>query len=79
MLTFSFLQTSRTGMGFCWLVWVALAIFGVMVALGWWASGRLPKEDETVQPHGGDAGSDSAAALNDEGHEPREHDEPIAS
>ena len=51
MLTIGLLQESGTTTNISWLVWVVLAIFVVMVFLGWWASSRLPKEDETVPLH----------------------------
>jgi hypothetical protein len=31
-----------------WLIWVVLFIFVSMVFLGWWASKRLPREEESV-------------------------------
>jgi hypothetical protein len=53
-------------MDISWLVWVILAIFVLMVFLGWWASGRL-KYDETVSLHRGEhAGHDEPAANQDE-------------
>ena len=45
-------QEATSGPDIAWLVWVVLALFLLMVLLGWWASGRLPKEDETVPMHG---------------------------
>jgi Ca2+/Na+ antiporter len=58
MLTFKFLQESSTTMDISWLVWVALAIFFLMVLLGWWASGRLPIEDDAVSTASHGAGHD---------------------
>ena len=77
MLTFRFLQEGSTGMGFSWLVWVALAIFGGMVVLGWWASGRLPKEDDNVQPHGGDAATDEEVVASHVEEAPEKLEEPV--
>jgi cytoskeletal protein RodZ len=52
--TIGLLQESTSTMDISWLVWVILAIFVLMVFLGWWASARLPKEDETIHLHNGD-------------------------
>lgn len=57
---------SEGGMG--WLVWVALLVFFLMVALGWWVSqkGWLKPEEEPAQDaHGHDS----------HGHEPAAHQE----
>jgi cytoskeletal protein RodZ len=34
-----------------WLIWVVLVVFISMVFLGWWASKRLPVEEEPVRSH----------------------------
>lgn len=49
--------------GLGWLVWVALAIFLVMVLLGWWVSskGWLKKEEELVPAAHEDHGHAEAA------------------
>ena len=31
-----------------WFIWVVLGLFICMVFLGWWASKRLPKDEEPV-------------------------------
>jgi len=54
MLALGLLQEGSTPTDISWLVWVVLAIFLMMVLLGWWASGRLAKEEETVPMHGGE-------------------------
>jgi hypothetical protein len=56
MMTIGLLQERSSTVDISWLVWVILAIFVLMVFLGWWASGRLPKEDETASIHGGEQG-----------------------
>jgi hypothetical protein len=51
------------GGGIGWMVWVALAIFLVMVFLGWLVSskGWLRKEEEPVQVHHDDHGQHEVA------------------
>jgi len=68
MMTIGFLQQSGTTMNISWLVWVILTIFVLMVFLGWWASGRIPKEDEAVSLEGGDHGGHVEAVAD---HEPQ--------
>jgi predicted flap endonuclease-1-like 5' DNA nuclease len=52
-----------------WLVWVVLAVFAVMVFLGWYVSskGLLKKEPELVQAHD-DHGHGHPAHEDDHGH-----------
>jgi len=64
MMTIGLLQESSTTMDISWLVWVLLAIFVLMVFLGWWASSRLPKEDETVSLPGGEHAGHEEPTLN---------------
>lgn len=46
----------HSGGEYAWLVWVALAVFVLMVFLGWLVSSRgwLKKEEELVEVHGHD-------------------------
>jgi hypothetical protein len=59
MLALRLLQEGDASTDISWLVWVVLAIFLLMVLLGWWASGRLPKEEGTVPMHSGESEHDS--------------------
>lgn len=58
MLALRLLQEGSTTTDISWLVWVVLAIFFLMVLLGWWASARLPKDEETVLMQSGETGQD---------------------
>jgi len=58
MLALRLLQEGSASTDISWLVWVVLGIFLLMVLLGWWASGRLPKEEETVAIAVGDGGQE---------------------
>ncbi len=51
-----------------WMVWVVLALFVLMVFLGWWASGRLPKEEEVVSVHEGGEEHAGSSHEQSEGH-----------
>jgi len=52
MLAIRLLQEGGTaGPDISWLIWVVLGVFVLMVFLGWWASKRLPVEDEPVHGH----------------------------
>jgi hypothetical protein len=42
-------EGTTTGPDISWLIWVVLGLFVCMVFLGWWASKRLPVEQEPVQ------------------------------
>ncbi len=44
-------EGGTTGPDISWLIWVVLGAFLGMVFLGWWASKRLPAEEEPVQAH----------------------------
>jgi cytoskeletal protein RodZ len=44
-------EGATTGPDVSWLIWVVLAVFVLMVFLGWWASKRLPAEQEPIQVH----------------------------
>lgn len=44
-------EGGSTGPDISWLIWVVLGVFLCMVFLGWWASKRLPVEEEPVQDH----------------------------
>jgi predicted flap endonuclease-1-like 5' DNA nuclease len=52
MLAIRLLEEGGNGSNISWLVWIVLLFFVVMVFLGWWASKRLPKDDESVESHG---------------------------
>jgi predicted flap endonuclease-1-like 5' DNA nuclease len=52
MFAIRLLEEGGNGSNITWLVWVVLFFFVVMVVLGWWASKRLPKDEETVESHG---------------------------
>ncbi len=41
-------EAPQTDLG--WLIWVALIIFVVVVAIGWWASGRQQTEEAESAP-----------------------------
>jgi len=41
-------EGGSTGPDISWLIWVVLGLFIAMVFLGWWASKRLPAEEEPV-------------------------------
>lgn len=41
----------ESGPDISWLIWVVLGLFLCMVILGWWASKRLPVEEEPVPAH----------------------------
>jgi hypothetical protein len=58
LLAIRLLQESTSTTDISWLIWVVLALFLLMVLLGWWASGRLPKDDETVSLQEGEQGHD---------------------
>jgi FtsZ-interacting cell division protein ZipA len=50
MLAIRLLEEGATsGPDVSWLIWVVLIAFVSMVFLGWWASKRLPVEQEPVQ------------------------------
>ena len=51
MLALRLAQETTSSVDISWLIWVVLGIFVLMVLLGWWASSRLPKEDELVVTH----------------------------
>lgn len=63
MLTIRFLEESAAATDVSWLVWALLAVFVLMVFLGWWASGRLPKEEETIALHAGEHGGHDESAV----------------
>jgi hypothetical protein len=44
-------EGAASGPDVSWLIWVVLVAFIAMVFLGWWASKRLPAEQEPVQAH----------------------------
>jgi uncharacterized membrane protein YedE/YeeE len=44
-------EGGTTGPDISWLIWVVLGVFIGMVFLGWWASKRLPVEEEPLQVH----------------------------
>lgn len=58
MLATRLLQETTATTDISWLIWVVLALFLLMVLLGWWASGRLPEDDETVSMQEGEQGHD---------------------
>jgi hypothetical protein len=58
MLAIHALQEGASPANISWLVWVVLVIFLIMVLLGWWASGRLPNDDEVVVLHEGSEGQE---------------------
>jgi hypothetical protein len=52
MLAIRLLEEGGTaGPDVSWLIWVVLGLFVSMVFLGWWASKRLPADEEVVQVH----------------------------
>lgn len=72
-MLFSTLAAETEGYGgeYAWLVWVALAVFVLMVFLGWWVSskGWLKPEEEFVGGHAHDDhghGSPDGAASHDD-------------
>ena len=64
-----FEEAGQSG-GIGWMVWVALAIFFVMVFLGWLASSRgwLRKEEPLVQPHDDHGHDDHGHSSANESH-----------
>jgi len=44
-------EGGTTGPDISWLIWIVLGVFIAMVFLGWWASKRLPVEEEPLQSH----------------------------
>lgn len=80
MLAYRLLEAGAEETGLGWLVWVALAIFAVMVFLGWLVAskGWLKQEEEpTHDAHGhGDHGHENHDAHGHDDHGHESHAEP---